>query len=83
MSAKSLAVFVWASTAGVVALGDLPVIVLVGEAIGMAVIQGVSAVGEALWEGARPEVVNFGSDAAASLLIALRRRLKIGRRRRR
>ena len=83
ISAKSLAALVLASTAGVVAVGGLPLMALVCEAMEMAVIKGVSAVGGALWEGARSEVVDFGSDTAASLLTALRRRLKIPRRRRR
>jgi hypothetical protein len=43
----------------------------------MVLIRGLGAVGGALWEGARPQVVKFGADAAASLLAALYRRLKI------
>jgi hypothetical protein len=31
----------------------------------------------ALWEGARPEVVSFGRDAAATVFIRLRSRLNI------
>ena len=35
-------------------------------------------VGGALWEGARPEVVSFGQDLAATLLAHLHRWLKLG-----
>jgi hypothetical protein len=35
----------------------------------------LAAVVRALWQGARPQVVLFGADAAAALLNRLRRRL--------
>jgi hypothetical protein len=41
-----------AATSVVVSIGELPAIVLVGEAIGLVVIRGLAAVGGALWEGA-------------------------------
>jgi hypothetical protein len=78
MSAPTLASGITlASTASAVALGALPDIVLVGEVIAIVTIRGLSAVAKALWEGARPELVDFGADAAASWLAALRRRLKM------
>lgn len=76
-AARLAALLIFVVTAGVVALDALPAIVLVGEGFVMVSIRGLGAVGGALWEGARPEVVNFGADAAASLLTALCRRLKI------
>ncbi len=83
-SAKSLAAFVMlAFTASAVVLGSLPATALVVEAIGIPALRVLSAVGGALWEGARPPVVDFGADAANSVLTALRQRLKIPPRRRR
>jgi hypothetical protein len=64
----------------VVLIQDLPAIVLVGEAVGLVVIRGLSAVTGALWEGARPEFVSLGRDAASMALEAVRRRLGIQRR---
>ena len=81
LRARSLAeLCALATTSVVVSIGDLPAIVLVGEAVGLIVIRPLAAVGGALWEGARGEVVDFGADTAASLLDALRRRLGIRRR---
>ena len=79
--AKSLAAcLTMTCTAGAVAVGAVPAVLLVAEATGLAVIGGLSAVGKALWERARPEVVDFGADTACKLLAAVRRRLKIAAR---
>jgi hypothetical protein len=69
-----------ASTTVVVVLNGMPAIILIGEALGLIVIRGLSAVSGALWDGARDEVQEFGGDVAASLLDRVRSRLGIRRR---
>jgi hypothetical protein len=68
------------TTTMLVLVAGLPAVVLWGPTIGIVFIRGLAAVGGALWEGGRPEVVEFGGDATSTLLDALRRRLGIQRR---
>jgi len=56
-----------------------PVLVIVGS-IGLIAVRALSKVGSALWEGAEPEVAEFGGDVTATLLDAIRGRLGIQRR---
>jgi hypothetical protein len=71
---------VLATQGGFVLIAGLPAIVLVGTGAGIVILRSLRAVSGAVWEGARPEVVEFGGDAASTLLNALRRRLGIERR---
>lgn len=63
-----------------VTLGVVPMVVFVGGAIGLVVIRGANAISGALWEGARPEVVEVGGDSTAVALDIIRRWLGIHRR---
>jgi hypothetical protein len=58
----------------------IPSGLLIAELAGMLVIRPLVAVGGALWEGARDEVVAFGGDVAATFLSAVRHRLHISSR---
>jgi hypothetical protein len=72
-----------ASSAAFTALyifGEIPMVAFVGGQVGLVVIRGLGAVGSALWDGARPEVEEFGGDAASTVLDAIRKRLGISRR---
>jgi hypothetical protein len=68
------------SLVGVFVFGGIPMLVFVGAEVGLVVIRGLSAFSGAIWRGAEPEVEEFGGDAAAKLLDAIRRRLNIERR---
>jgi hypothetical protein len=70
-----------ASVAGLYLFGGIPMVVFIGGEIGLVVIRSATAVVGALREGARPEVQEFGGDATAKVLNAIR--LKLGIRRRR
>jgi hypothetical protein len=59
--------------------GIVPVLVVVGAAVGVVFIRGIRGLADALWEGARPEVVDFGRDAAKTYLDVIRERLEISR----
>jgi hypothetical protein len=63
-------------TATLLFLAGGPVLLVVGG-LGLVAIR---AVGGALWEGARPELVEFGGDAMAAYLDSLRHALGISRR---
>jgi hypothetical protein len=52
----------------------------IGDEIGLVVVRGLTAMGGALWAGARPEVEEFGGDAAAKFLDVIRDKLGIRRR---
>jgi hypothetical protein len=58
-----------------------PVLCIVGS-VGLIAVRALSKVGSALWEGAEPEVAEFGGDVTATLLDAIRARLGIQRRKR-
>jgi hypothetical protein len=58
----------------------IPSALLIAAVAGTLVIRPLIAVGGALWEGARDEVVAFGGDAAATFLSAVRHRLHISSR---
>ena len=60
---------------------NLRIIGIVGS-VGLIAVRALGKVGSALWEGAEPEVMEFGGDVTASLLDALRGKLGIQRRRR-
>jgi hypothetical protein len=62
-----------AATGVLAAVGTLQPVV----PLGLVLMRFVGGVGKAIWEGARPEVVAFGGDAAATFLGALRRWLRI------
>jgi hypothetical protein len=66
-----------ATTTGVAVINGHAALILVGTRLGLVVIRGLGATGGALWEGSRPEIVDFSGDVTASLLVALRRRLGI------
>jgi hypothetical protein len=72
-----------ASSTVIVMIGGRPALVFVGARLGLVVIRGLNAVGGAIWDGARPEIVELSGDTTAVLLAALRRRLGIPRRKRR
>lgn len=56
-----------------------PVLLIVGT-IGLVAVRALGKVGSALWEGAEPEVAEFGGDVTAHLLDAIRARLGVQRR---
>jgi hypothetical protein len=66
-----------ATTTGVAVVDGHAALVFVGARLGLVVIRGLGAVGGAVWDGSRPEIVAFSGDVTASLLMALRRRLGI------
>jgi hypothetical protein len=68
-----------AAAAGVYVFGGQPLIAVLGGGIGLVAVRAVGAVAGALWEGARPEVVELGRDAAAAYVAAIRSRLGIER----
>jgi hypothetical protein len=59
-----------------------PVMMITG-AVGLVAVEALGKVGVALWQGAQPEVAEFGGDLAATLLDAIRARLGIPRRKER
>jgi hypothetical protein len=68
------------ATTGVYLLGGIPVLVVFTVGAGLLLLRGVRHFGGALWEGARPEVVEFGGDVARTYLDLIRERYGIGRR---
>lgn len=69
-----------ASSAVIVIIGGRPALVFIGVRVGLVVIRGLNAVGGAIWDGARPEIVELSGDTTALLLTALRKRFGIPRR---
>lgn len=69
-----------ATTTGVAIIDGHAALIFVGARLGLVVIRGLGAVGGAVWDGSRPEIVAFSGDVTASLLMALRRRLGISAR---
>ena len=66
-----------ATTAGVAVINEHAALIFVGTRLGLVVIRGLDAVSGAVWDGARPEIVEFSGDVTASLLMALRHRLGV------
>jgi hypothetical protein len=66
-----------ATTAGVAVINEHAALIFVGTRLGLVVIRGLDAVSGAVWDGARPEIVEFSGDVTASLLLALRHRLGV------
>jgi hypothetical protein len=55
-------------------------ILMILAPLGLVAVRGLAALTGALWEGARPEVVDFGGDTSAWALDSIRKRLGIQRR---
>jgi hypothetical protein len=72
-----------ASTGGLYLFHEAPLIAFVGTVFGLVALRPLRTVSGALWAGARPELEEFGGDAAAVFLNFLRGRLGVPRRRQR